>query len=205
MGLYAIKPWFVRRLRRVEDALVARGASPDALTAAAVVVSVLGGAAIAAGGALDAPALWLLVPPAVVARLALNALDGSVARRTRRARPFGTALNELGDRMCDAAAIASTAAIVPPVLAVSAVATSFLASGTGVTALALTGVRDNGGPAGKSDRAAMLAVGCAVAGLTSSRAPITIAVWSILVASVATVVARTVRLRRALDREGAAR
>ena len=104
-GLYAVKPRFVRRLAPVEDALVARRVPADVLTAAGLGASVLAGVAIAAGAVLDEPALWLAVAPLGALRLALNALDGSVARRTGTARPFGLVLNEMADRVGDAVAL----------------------------------------------------------------------------------------------------
>jgi len=197
-GLYVIKPWFVRRLRRLEDVLVARRVSPDSLTVVAVVVSVLAGAAIAAGGLLDMPSLWLVVPPLVLARLALNALDGSVARRTHRARPFGAALNELGDRASDAALLGSAAFVTEPSLALGAVAASGVASISGVTAQAITGRRDCGGPLGKADRAVVFAAGALVGALLGSTVPLVVGLIAIIVGALATVVARTLRLRAAL-------
>ena len=52
VGLYELKPWFVARLGRVEDALVERKATPDALTYAAV------GASCGAAGAIVAGAVF---------------------------------------------------------------------------------------------------------------------------------------------------
>jgi len=199
MGIYSIKPWFVRRLRRVEDALVTRRVSPDALTALAVVASIAAGAAIAAGGMLGSPLWWLAVPPLVLVRLALNALDGQVARRTGRARPSGTALNEIGDRVSDAALIGATGFVVQPALATGALASSFLVSFTGVLALALTGRRDSAGPAGKADRAALVAAAATVAVLVGSALPFTIALWSIIAGGIATAAIRLVRTQRTLE------
>lgn len=198
MSLYAIKPWFVRRLRRVEDLLVARRVSPNALTLAAVIVSVATGGVIAAGGLLHRPMVWLVVPPLVLVRLALNALDGSIARRTRRARPFGTALNEIGDRVSDAAMLGAMGFVANPALAVGSLASSYLASSTGVLALALTGARDSGGPMGKADRAALLATGAAIGALIGSTLPFTVVLWTILVGGLVTTVARLCRIRSRL-------
>lgn len=206
MSIYRLKPRFVRRLRRVEDALVARGVSADALTAAAVAVSVATGSAIAAGGLLDLPLVWLAVPPLVLVRLALNALDGSVARRSGTARPFGAALNEAGDRLSDAATIGACAAVAPPALAAGALACAFLASLAGVTALAVAGARDSGGPMGKADRGAVLACAALAAATTGGAGPFPAALWTIAAGSLATAWLRLARLRRALGapREGAA-
>jgi phosphatidylglycerophosphate synthase len=198
VGLYAIKPWFVKRLRVVEDALVRRRVSPDGLTVAAVAVSVAAGCAVAAGGMLGHPSIWLAVPPLVLIRLALNALDGSVARRTGRARPVGAALNEIGDRVSDAAMIGAVGFVARPSLAMGAVASSFLASFTGVLALALTGRRDTSGPAGKADRGAMLAAGAVVGALVGSAFPFAVVLWSIVLGGIATVIVRLSRITSVL-------
>src|SRR5579884_3827469 len=95
-GLYDAKPAFRRRLARLADGLAARGAHPDAVTAAAVVAAIGGALALAAVGT-DAR-LALLVPVAAGARITLNALDGMVAERRGLARPWGKVLNELADR-----------------------------------------------------------------------------------------------------------
>lgn len=193
LGLYGFKPWFVRRLRRVEDALVARRVSPDSLSLAAVGVSVLAGAAIAGGGLLHRPYLWLAVPPLVLARLALNALDGRVARRTRRARPFGTAVNEVGDRLSDAATVGATGFVAGPKLGLGALACTFLASLVGVLAVGLTGRRECGGPMGKADRAALLGLGAVAGFVLGSGTPFAVALWAILIGGLTTA---ALRLRR---------
>ncbi len=197
-GLYVIKPWFVRRLRRIEDALVARTISADALTLAAVAVSAAAGAVIALGGALGLEALWLLVGPLVLVRLALNALDGSVARRARSARPFGVVLNEVGDRAGDVCLVGATAFVVGPAPALGAVAAATLASLTGVLALAVTGRRDCGGPLGKADRAVVLALGTSVGAFTGPIA-ITVSLGVIAWGSLVTAGARVGRIKVALD------
>jgi CDP-diacylglycerol---glycerol-3-phosphate 3-phosphatidyltransferase len=194
MSLYTIKPWFVRRLRRFEDLCVARGVGADALTRAAVVISVLTGTSIALGGALHKPAVWFAVPPLVLLRLALNALDGSVARRTGTARPMGTVLNEVGDRLSDAATIGSTAFVVPSALAAGATGAAFLASSVGVLAFALTGTRDCGGPMGKADRAAVLALAAGTGAVLGSATPFKVAAWVLLAGSLVTAAARVRRL-----------
>lgn len=197
MSLYAIKPSFVRRLRRLEDLLVERGTSPHRLTATAVVASALAGAAIAAGGILDEPLLWLAVPPLVLVRLAANALDGSVARRTGRAGPWGAVVNEVGDRVSDVVVVGATATVVAPGLAAGAVAAGLLASGAGVLSELATGARDSGGPLGKADRAALVAIASAWAA-ASGPEPFTVAAWAIVVGATLTAALRVARVRRRL-------
>lgn len=192
-GLYAAKPWFVGRLRRVEDLLVARRVSPDALTWWAVGVAAAAATATVAGEVAGAPAIWIAVAPLALARLALNALDGSVARRTGAARPFGAALNEICDRISDAAFLAPLALVAPPALALGALACAFAASLAGVLAWAVAGRRDHGGPMGKADR--MLVVG--LAAIVAPFAPVawTAACAIVAAGSAVTVAARVTRIR----------
>ena len=195
-GLYSVKPWFVRRLRGIEDALVERRVSPDTLTIAAIGVSVATGAVLAAGGALSEPLLWLLVPPLGLVRLALNALDGAVARRIGGGSPFGEVMNEMGDRLGDVALIAPLAFVISPALALSALACALLASAAGVAGRSVSGVRLAGGPMGKADRVAVLAVSAGAAALTASTLPFVIAAWVIAAGSVVTMGLRIATLAR---------
>lgn len=195
-GLYSVKPWFVRRLRRVEDFLVEHRVSPDTLSVVAVAVSVAAGAVLAAGGVLSEPLLWLLVPPLGIVRLALNALDGAVARRIGSGRPFGDVMNEMSDRISDVAMLAPLAFVVQPALAFAALTCALLASAAGCAGRAVTGGRMSGGPMGKADRVAVVAVAAAGAALTSSSTPLDVAAWTIGAGSLLTMAARVARLSR---------
>ena len=189
-GLYSVKPWFLCRLRRIEDVLVERRVSPDALTIAAVGVSVAAGAALAAGGALSRPALWLFVPPLGLVRLALNALDGAVARRIGGGRPFGEVMNEMGDRVADVALIAPLAFVVDPALALGALTCALLASAAACVARAATGIRPTGGPMGKADRVAVVSLAALAGAMASSSVPLQVAVWVVGAGSVVTLALR---------------
>jgi CDP-diacylglycerol--glycerol-3-phosphate 3-phosphatidyltransferase len=195
-GVYAAKPWFIRRLGRFEDALVRRGISADSITVGAIAISVLGGTVLALGGLIDDPRLWLLVPPLAVARLALNALDGAVARRSGTTGPFGLVKNELGDRLQDAALIAPLAVVVSPALALGALAVSFLTSICGLLGGTLGGERLTTGPAGKADRVLFLAAGSLIAAIVGDEAPFVFALWLVLAGGLVTIGLRVAALRR---------
>jgi phosphatidylglycerophosphate synthase len=196
-GLYSIKPWFVARLGRVEDRLVARRVSADVVTYMGLAAAVLAGVTIAAGGLLDAPLLWLAVPPLIVLRLACNALDGSIARRTRTARPFGVALNEICDRAADAAVIGPTAFVAGSGLGLGATAAAFAVSYTGVLSQGVADRRETGGPMGKADRMAAIAI-ASVAALFWR--PVWVAVDMVIVLGcIVTAVARLERIRARLQ------
>ena len=73
-------------VRRVARGLAARGVAPESVTLAAVVVSIVAGAALAAGGAAGEPRLWFLVPSLGVVRLTLFALEARLVDSCPRIR-----------------------------------------------------------------------------------------------------------------------
>lgn len=195
-GVYALKPWFVRRLRSCEDVLVARGVSPNTITLAAVIVSAIAGTLTALGGSLDQPLLWLALLPLGVIRLALNALDGSVARRVGRSSARGAALNELGDRACDLALFVPLVAVAPVWAVFAGVAAMTLTSTAGAMAFAVTGRRDTSGPMGKSDRVVLLGLAAVVAATTESHTPFLVALSLVICGCIATTWLRVSRLSK---------
>jgi phosphatidylglycerophosphate synthase len=160
-GLYAIKPAFVRSLEPVTRHLAARGISPTTVTVVAVPVELAAVAAILFGH--STPALLILVPVLVVAWMALNAIDGSLARSTGAATPRGAALNELVDRFGDLLLIGAAFIIAPPSVA-GIVAVGILGSElASAIEWAITGRRVFAGPMGKPDRAATIGAGAVLA------------------------------------------
>jgi CDP-diacylglycerol--glycerol-3-phosphate 3-phosphatidyltransferase len=195
-GLYRVKPWFVARLGRAEDALVERKVTPNALTYAAVAASGGAAGAIVAGAVLGAPSLWLLVAPFGFARLALNALDGSVARRTGQISPFGAALNEVCDRLSDVVVIVATVAVAPIGLTLAAVVLTLLVAVAGMSGVAASGRRSYAGPMGKADRVAVLAAGGLIAALTASPIAFSFALGIISIGCLVTFFVRLREVRR---------
>jgi CDP-diacylglycerol--glycerol-3-phosphate 3-phosphatidyltransferase len=158
IGIYQIKPAFQRSLRGIEDALVAQGVHPDALTYAALVISAVGGFILYL--APDNRLLLLTIPVIAVARTALNALDGLVAKRTGLARPWGEVLNEFCDRLADVALFGGVALARPSdlVLGATTIVVMLLGSYLAILSKAAGGRRQYAGPMGKADRMALLAV-----------------------------------------------
>ena len=163
MNLYASKSAVNARLVPLVDRLAAAGVSPDAVTLAAVPVALLGAACLLVSPSV--PVLLLAIPPLVVLRLALNLVDGSLARRTGRIHPRGELYNELGDRLADVAFLVP-AAFLPgalPIVVLLGVTASLLASYVGVTARAAGGERIYRGVLSKPGRMALLAATSVVA------------------------------------------
>lgn len=157
-GIYAIKPWWQRRLKGIEDGLVQARVHPDAVTLAGVVCAAGMGAALV--GSSWQPLLALAVAPLAVGRLAANALDGLVARRTGLARPFGEVFNEFFDRVADILIFVGLVfnSHVVPALAWSVLALVLLNSYLGTAAKAAGGRRQFGGLLAKADRMIAMAL-----------------------------------------------
>ncbi len=152
-SIYQLKPAFQRLLRPLAGGLVRAGVTPNQVTVAALLLSAAAGAVVA----LLPEERWplLLLPAALLARMALNALDGMMAREHGLASPLGALLNELSDVASDAL-LYLPLALVPPFPAAAVVVGVVLAALgelAGVAALAVGASRRYDGPMGKSDRA----------------------------------------------------
>ena len=190
MGIYQIKPWFQRRLRGAEAALVRRRVHPDYVTAAALVLSVLG--ALALWGSRWAPLLLLLVIPVAIGRTTLNALDGLVARGTGLARPFGEVLNEFCDRISDVSLLtgASFAVGSDARLGAVTIVAMLLSSYLGTAAKAAGGMRQYGGVMGKADRMIYLSIAVVPAALFPALPVLTVYLAVVLAGLLVTIVQR---------------
>ena len=157
-GIYAIKPWWQGRLTGMENWLVKRRVHPNLVTLAGVGSAGLLGVVLAASARW--PWLALAVAPLAVGRLAANALDGLVARRTGLASARGELFNEFGDRVADIAVfvgLALNSHVVAP-LAWGVLVLTLLSSYLGIAAKAVGGQRIFGGLLAKADRMIYLAV-----------------------------------------------
>ena len=193
-GLYALKPWYARRLAAVVDVAVERRTSPNLFTLAGVGAAAMAGVAIAAGN-------WPLAALALAARLAGANLDGAVARARGVIHPWGFVVNEVGDRLSDLLAFTGLAvlalrteehpAALPAVLLAAVAAT--LPTFASLAEAGAGGRRRNGGPLGKTERCVLLVLAAAVPAWL-------LGVCAVLVAgSVATAGARLAAARRELE------
>jgi len=152
-SVYDLKPRFQSLLRPLMRRLAGLGFTANGLTALAAAGSLAVGAVILL--ARERPALLFLLPVWLFARMALNALDGMMARELGMKSTLGAVLNEIGDVVSDLGLYLPLAVVRPealwPVLAFSigAVLTEFC----GLLGQALGAGRQYQGPMGKSDRA----------------------------------------------------
>ena len=151
-SVYDLKPAFQGLLRPVLRRLARFGVTANQVTVAALLLSFATGAVIIWR---PMPRSLLLLPAVLFLRMALNAMDGMLAREFDQKSRLGAILNELGDVLSDAA-IYLPLALVPGFsiwlifLIVLASAISELA---GVLGLMIGASRRYDGPMGKSDRA----------------------------------------------------
>jgi len=156
--LYVLKPAFQDRLRPLVGKLAAMGVTANGITILAALLSVAAGTAIAAFPGWRAP--LFLIPVALFARMALNAMDGMLAREHGQASTLGMYLNEICDVVSDLALILPFAAVAQfgawgvVAFAIAAALTEF----AGVLGIAAGIGRNYAGPFGKSDRALALGV-----------------------------------------------
>lgn len=199
MTLYALKPAFQARLRPLVERLAARGVTANQVTLAAMAGSLVIGFGVAAAAPARLP--FLLLPVWLGARMALNAIDGMLAREFNQKSRTGALLNEIGDVVSDAALVLPFAtleefgAFATGVVIVLAAVSEY----AGVLGLMIGASRRHDGPFGKSDRA--LAFG-ALALYTGLGLPLAdwfdLLMWAAAAALVVTILNRA----RAALREG---
>jgi len=195
-SVYDLKPKFQALLRPLISRLAALGCTPNIVTSAALLLS------IAVGGLIyyyrEYPHIFLLLPVWLFLRMALNAIDGMMARELNMKSTLGAVLNEAGDIISDLALYLPLAVVYPPAMwwviafCFGAVFTEFC----GVLAQALGTKRHYEGPMGKSDRAFVVGA----IGLVTALAPNIFQYWPIIfaVASALTVLTCLNRLKNAL-------
>ena len=153
MTIYDLKPAFQKLLRPICAALAKVGVTANQVTVIALILSLVVGALFA----LNPNARWaaLSIPIWLFLRMALNAIDGMLAREHHMQSELGGILNELSDVIADAALYLPFALVpgISPMLVVAAVILSILTEMAGVVAVQIGASRRYDGPMGKSDRA----------------------------------------------------
>ena len=151
--IYDLKPRFQALLRPLADSLAKAGITANGVTLAALGLSLAHGTWLAL--APDSRWPFLLLPVTLFLRMALNAIDGMMAREHGMKSPEGAVLNELGDVISDAALylpFALVAGVNAP-LVVLVVIAAIIGEMAGALGPLLGATRRYDGPLGKSDRA----------------------------------------------------
>jgi CDP-diacylglycerol--glycerol-3-phosphate 3-phosphatidyltransferase len=153
MTIYALKPRFQSLLRPAVRWLAHAGATANQVTLAAAIGSIL--VALVVICAAETRWAFLLLPLWFLLRMALNAIDGMLAREFGQQSRLGAYLNEIFDVISDAALYAPVAMVEPfgPIGIAVLVFLSALTEFAGVLGPTVGASRRYDGPLGKSDRA----------------------------------------------------
>jgi len=200
MTLYALKPRFQALLRPLVVRAAAAGVTANQVTFAAAALSCLLGALLAAA---DRPGLFLLLPPWLFLRMALNAVDGMLAREFGQQSRLGAYLNELCDVVSDAALVLPFAVVAPfgPWWVSAVVFLAALSEYAGVMGPLAGAGRRYDGPFGKSDRAFVFgALGAAVGVFDALPAWVA---WTMPLCALLLVVTTINRVRHGIAEAGA--
>jgi CDP-diacylglycerol---glycerol-3-phosphate 3-phosphatidyltransferase len=152
-SIYDIKPAFQNLLRPITRSLAASGVTANQVTLAAALLSVAVGSCIAVFPEKRWP--LLVLPGFLFVRMALNAIDGMLAREHNMKSRLGAVLNEIGDVVADTALYLPLALVsgfslwLVVIIAILAIVSEM----TGVVAIQIGVARRYDGPMGKSDRA----------------------------------------------------
>src|SRR6266404_6844889 len=156
--VYALKPRFQAALRPFVGRLAAAGVTANQVTIAAAAGSLAVGLLV--GSLVEERALFLLLSLWFLVRMALNAVDGMLAREFRQQSRLGAYLNELGDVASDAALYAPFPLVTPfgAFGVVSVIVLAALSEFAGALGPMIGVSRHYEGPMGKSDRAVVFGV-----------------------------------------------
>jgi len=165
ISLYQLKPAFQALLRPLVRRLFERGVTANQVTLGACIGSLVVAALVA--GFVEQRWLFALIPLWMLLRMALNAIDGMLAREFGQQSKLGAYLNELCDLIADSALYLPFALLpgVSPQWVVLVMLLALISEYAGVMGPLVGASRRYDGPLGKSDRA--LCFGVLGAGVAS--------------------------------------
>ena len=158
MSIYDLKPKFQNLLRPLVIKLEQRGVTANQVTLTACAISVILGLILTALSGYHW--LFILIPIWLFVRMALNAIDGMLAREFNQKSRLGGYLNEITDVVSDAALYLPFAFVHPfDALQIGLIIwLSALTEFCGVLGQVQGKTRRYDGPLGKSDRAFLFGV-----------------------------------------------
>ena len=193
MTIYDLKPKFQALLRPIVQLLADRGITPNQVTMFAMLLSILVGAIIA----LTHGARWILlfVPLFMFLRMALNAIDGLLAKEHNMQTKRGAMFNEMSDVIADVALFLPFAFVagINPIWVVLFAVVGVFNEMAGVVAQTINGERRYDGPMGKSDRVFVVGLIALLLGLG-----VTAGLWVDILFIVATLLAILSTYNRAI-------
>lgn len=157
VSVYQLKSRFQDLLRPLVSRLAQWGVTANQVTVAGMLISV----AVGSWLVIAENKVWFwLIPAWLFIRMAMNAIDGMLAREFNQQSILGAYLNELGDLVSDIALFAPFLWVAPfqphwmGLIIVLALLTEF----AGLLGLSVGASRRYDGPMGKSDRALLFGI-----------------------------------------------
>jgi CDP-diacylglycerol--glycerol-3-phosphate 3-phosphatidyltransferase len=156
ISVYQLKPKFQALLQPLLQRMRKWGVSPNLLTLLGILLSLAMGIYALYGDRTIA----LILMPIVLLRMALNALDGMMARQYNLQSKMGALLNEMGDVVSDIVLYYPLYVLfaMDQIWVMCFLLLSVLNEFAGLLGQALGGARRYDGPMGKSDRALVMGV-----------------------------------------------
>lgn len=162
ISVYQLKPKFQQLLLPVLNVLHRQQVTANKITIAAMLWSAVLGVLLFLSP--QHPVYLIVVSFGLLVRMALNALDGMMARTYNQQSKLGEVLNELGDIVSDTIIFCGLLAFPfsNQVLVFLFIVLSIINEFSGVLAKVISGERRYDGPMGKSDRALLVGGWCIV-------------------------------------------
>lgn len=196
ISIYNIKPQFQRVLTPVLEFLHKRNVSANQITVSACVLSLAIGVLFWFS---DYNKLFLLaLPIGLLLRMALNALDGMMARTYNQTSQTGEMLNEVGDIVSDVLVFFPLLKFQPESIYVVAlfIMLSIINEFAGIMGKVISGKRRYDGPMGKSDRAFLLGVYGILSLCSINLTDLSVYIFTVIILLL--VVSTMIRIKKAL-------
>ncbi|MCD8895466.1 CDP-alcohol phosphatidyltransferase family protein [Mammaliicoccus sciuri] len=153
ISIYEIKPKFQQLLMPIVDWMRKIGMTPNQVTILALLLSIVTGIILSIFH--ENKWVYILMPIVMFVRMALNAIDGVMAKKYHMKSHLGLLLNELGDVISDLFLFIPFVFIAEDygIGIMLFISLSIISEMAGVTVQVIGSTRRYDGPMGKSDRA----------------------------------------------------
>lgn len=200
ISVYKLKPKFQQLLNPILLFLNRYKITANQITVSSILLSVLIGYLF--WNADSSKWLFLSLPIGLLLRMALNALDGMMARKFNQTSKLGEVLNEVGDIVSDVIVFFPLLKFQPEslYLIIVFIILSVINEFSGLLGKAIGGERRYDGPMGKSDRALLLGIYGLILFFGVSITSVSIYIFSVIILLLA--LSTFTRLKKSLSNVG---